>query len=148
MKENKEYAWWVGERPFNNTFSSIEEAIEDFKFCRDTDNLDDTDYLGDIEVVFIGEVEHFDYHSAAVKLFEDMKYSFENIYDDWQGSLDDDRVWWMEDDEPMKHMIHEIEDYLIHKTDFSVKMKATPICCYNNKEDKIEGLDYAFKKSR
>ncbi len=148
MEEKKEYAWWVGEHPFNDTFNSIEEAIEDFKSCRDSDNLDNADNLNDVEVVFIGEVEHFDYHKAAVNLFEEMQYCFENIYDDWQSNLDDDKVWWEEDDKSMKNIIHEIENYLIHKTDFSVKMKAWPICCYNNKEDKIESLDYAIKKSR
>lgn len=148
MEEKKKYAWWVGEHPFNDTFNSIEEAIEDFKFSRDTDNLDDTDNLNDVDIVFIGEVECFNYHEAAVRCLESMKDCFEDIYDDWQSNLDDDKVWREEDDESMKHMVHEIEDYFEHKTDFSVKMKAWPICCYNNKEDKIESLDYAIKKSR
>lgn len=145
MEEKKKYAWWVGEHPFNDTFNSVEEAIEDFKsVCV----VDEYGLSLDVDIVFIGEVECFNYHEAAVRCFESMKDCFEDIYDDWQSNLDDDKVWWEEDDESMKHMIHEIEDYFEHKTDFSVKMKAWPICCYNNKEDKIESLDYAIKKSR
>ena len=128
----QELTWWAGEHPFYDTFKTLEEVIENIKKTIEEDKDFDTS-----ETIFIGEVEHFDYDHAANECFEMIKDRFEEIYDDWQSNLDDDKVWWEEDEESQYHLFHEIRDYLMHKTDFSVKMKAFPLYTYNIEKDEL-----------
>lgn len=127
----QELTWWVEGYPFSLTFKNIDEVIEDIKSQTEFE-------LDENSKIFIGEVEHFDYYSATNRCFKSIKDTFDEIYDDWQSNLDDDQVWWEEDENSQLHLFEEIKKYLVNKTDFSVKMKAYPLYKYNLKEDKLE----------
>lgn len=122
--KNKNYTWWVNDCPFEKTFETLSEVYDDIKAHMDE--------IGNKSVIIGTDIEEFDYAGAAKDCFELMKDRFEEIYDDWQDNLDDDRVWWEEDEESQKRLLHEIEDYFLHKTEFSVKKKATPILTISN----------------
>lgn len=127
----QELTWWVENYPFSNTFKTIDEVIEDIKTQTEIE-------LNENSKIFIGEVEHFNYNHAANECLDAIKECFDSVYDDWQSNLDDDQVWWEEDEKSSVHLMEEIKNYLINKTDFSVKMKAFPLYKYNFKEDKLE----------
>lgn len=122
--KNKNYTWWVNDCPFEKTFETLSEVYDDIRAH--------IEEIGNKSVIIGTDVEEFDYAGAAKECFGLMKDRFEEIYDDWQSNLDDDRVWWEEDEESQKRLLHEIEDYFLHKTDFSVKEKATPILTISN----------------
>lgn len=110
----KKYAWWT-DKPYHDTFNSVEEAIEDAKSHR-------KDFKGN--VIFFGEVEEFNYSNAAEDCLDTMKDRFDEIYDDWQSNLDDDQVWYSEKEEEEKKIKEHIRSYFIRNTDFSIKQKA------------------------
>lgn len=88
------------------------------------------------DIITIGIVcENFDYESAANDCVDTLMYRFEEIYDDWQSNLDDDKVWW--DNEFRKTLVPVVTHLLKSHTDFSVQKKAYPICQYNLKTNEI-----------
>lgn len=125
-KENK-FVWWVGDMPFNDKFDTLEEAVEDARKNSD-------DFEGSI--ITIGILEGgFDYKDASKECVSLVMDRFDEIYDDWQGTLDDDIVWW---DERFKEELEPIVENLLRKyTDFSVKEKAMHYCNYDLLRDKM-----------
>lgn len=113
----KKYTWWIEDTPFYDKFDSIEEAILDAKYHKED--------CGNI--IFLGEVEEFNYDEAAEDCLNTMKDRFDEIYDDWQSNLDDDNVWYGEKGEEEKKIKEHIRNYFIRNTDFSVKQKAWTI---------------------
>ena len=126
-EEEVKYCWWANDMPFNDKFDTLEEAVADAK--QHTDEFEGS-------VVTIGILEGgFDYDDAAERCVDSLMDSFDDIYDDWQGSLDDDRVWW---DNRFKEELKPIVENLLRKyTDFSVKEKAMHYCNYDLLRDKM-----------
>ena len=127
MEKEVKYCWWVNFMPFNEKFDTLEEAVEDAKKHSD-------EFEGSI--INIGILEGgFDYEDAAKDCVDSVMDSFECIYDDWQGSLDDDKVWWNENFK--KEVTPILVDMLKKYTDFSVKEKAIHYCNYDLLRDKM-----------
>ena len=127
--------WWIEGQPFNNTFSTLTEVIDDIKkIVKENEDFDFN------KKIFIGNTFAFNYREAAKDCFDLMKDRFEEIYDDWQSGLDDDKVWWEKEYELDAHIIEIIEDYFIKTADFSVKEKAKPLYQYNLENDELKTL--------
>lgn len=125
--KDKKFVWWVNDSPFNGKFDSLQETVEDAKNHTD-------DFEGSI--ITIGILESgFDYEDASKECVELVKDRFNEIYDDWQGSLDDDRVWW--DKKFVEELTPILTDMLKKYTDFSVKEKASYYCNYDLLRNKI-----------
>lgn len=126
-KEKDKFVWWVDSMPFGDKFDTLEEAVEDAKQHSD-------DFEGSI--ITIGILEGgFDYEDASKECVSLVMDRFDEIYVDWQGSLDDDKVWW--NSKFKEELTPILTDMLKKYTDFSVKEKAMHYCNYDLLRDKM-----------
>lgn len=84
----KEYTWYPENADrFNDTYDSIEDAIEDAqdRFDNQCEEYDDEDNSC---IINIGEVEHFNVRAAVESIVDDIQDNLECSIDDFASGID------------------------------------------------------------